>query len=228
MGLSSSAKASAYVLMLLAGTMLTSCTQNKSSPPSARTPIPESTNGLASLFEQACIEQTDLEWVHVESQRKIDTCKPFPEGDCEMNQDGEVAWQVPTTKGATIVVTMSWDVGSASKHAPGPPTGHLNCSIAVPERLGHTLEESVRHLKVHGNTLVGPMNGDISKDLGLDLRQIWRPKAALESRILLDHHISMDKYLSQIRAKKGSHVYMVWRKLYETNASHPWKLQFIP
>jgi hypothetical protein len=126
--------------------LLASCVGPGGAPPSAMETVPASADGLQQLFQTACIDQRDREWVGDESARKRAQCDWFQgdgeRGDCEQNADGEVSWSVRTSTRVDVSVTLSWPLEATPYRPSGPPAGLLDCTIKVPEALGPALQRA--------------------------------------------------------------------------------------
>jgi hypothetical protein len=222
--------------ILATNSVLLSCTQPGGPPPSAAKPVTASVAGLLKFFQEECVEQRDRKWVRQESQRKRDTCDSWlagegERGDCEMNKDGVVDWQVPTTAGSSLVVQMSWDFARPDQKL-GPPEGYLNCSIAAPNALGVVLQKVAPLIVLRDHPLVGPLSGDGAREDGLDLYLMWKPAGMTRTTpmIELKHYVSMKDYKARLKSRGPINFNAVEMliAMYEERASRPWMLQYTP
>lgn len=125
----------------LSAFLVASCTPPGGAPPSARTAIPDSAEGLMELYRRECVEVRSRAWIRDESARLRAACPRImvrePKWrDCQYIEDGHASWRVLTKSGSSVMVKMLWP----REGPPGPPSDwRMTCTIDVDERLRRAL-----------------------------------------------------------------------------------------
>jgi hypothetical protein len=227
------ARIAGIAALVLAPWALAACKRPAAAPPSAATPVAESREGLLRLFQQECLEQRNRPWVHEEAKRKRDNCGGFllsgtaDESDCISNVDGEVAWPVKTGPGATIMVTLSWYryTGRAEKPA-GPPEGQLDCSIAVPERLGAALQAAASQVRISGGEISLTSQPTDMPGIAQEWTSVPGGAKRVVPQIVLTHYLSMAAFKASLQAREYHRFEDEALARHEKYAVLPWQLEY--
>ena len=127
-----------------------------------------------------------------------------------MHADGDVAWEITTTDGSTVVVAMSW---IPDEDKAGPPAQGVDCSLSVKPGLEPALRDAVRFIAIGGRPLIGPReeNGDLT----------WHD-ADGTIRLVLTRYESVGEFAARDRSNDANAQW--YKSRLRDHRAHPWEL----
>jgi hypothetical protein len=127
-----------------------------------------------------------------------------------LHADGDVAWEIATTDGSTVVVGMSW---IPDEDKAGPPAQGVGCSLSVKAGLEPALRDAVRYMAIGGRPLIGPReeSGDLT----------WHD-ADGTTRLVLTRYESVGEFEARDRLNDANAQW--YKSRLRDHSAHPWEL----